>query len=84
MIEIPLGPNEMRVSYTINHGQDLMFYVPARDQHMRVAAYSVSMALERNLSYSPQFPPSATASVLVSIPTISVDQVSRADMTQSG
>lgn len=42
MIEIPLGPNEMRVSYTVNHGQELTFCVPGRNQNMRLAAYSVS------------------------------------------
>ncbi|KZT11642.1 uncharacterized protein LAESUDRAFT_720903 [Laetiporus sulphureus 93-53] len=40
MIEVPLGPNEMRVSYNVNRGQRLHFYVPARNQNMRWAAYS--------------------------------------------
>ncbi|OBZ75883.1 hypothetical protein A0H81_04778 [Grifola frondosa] len=40
MMEIPLGPNEMSITYSVNHGQELEFYVPARNQNMRWAAYS--------------------------------------------
>lgn len=40
MVQIPLGPNEMRIRYRVNGGQDLQFYVPARHQNMRWAAYS--------------------------------------------
>lgn len=43
MIHIPLGPHEMKISYTVNNGQNLHFYVPARDQNMRWAAFSVSL-----------------------------------------
>lgn len=39
-IRIPLGPNEMSVKYSINNGQELEFFVPARNQNMRFAAYS--------------------------------------------
>ncbi|KAJ7489860.1 hypothetical protein B0H11DRAFT_2156691 [Mycena galericulata] len=39
-IEIPLGPMEMAVSYSINNGQPLVFHVPGKDQNMRWAAYS--------------------------------------------
>lgn len=40
MIHIPLGPAEMRVSYSVNNGQEMSFYVPGRGQNMRWAAYS--------------------------------------------
>lgn len=42
MIHIPLGSHEMRVSYAVNNGIEMNFYVPGRDQNMRWAAYSVS------------------------------------------
>ena len=41
MIHIPLGPAEMRVTYHVNDGQEMSFFVPGRDQNMRWAAYSV-------------------------------------------
>ncbi|KAG7452679.1 uncharacterized protein BT62DRAFT_880537 [Guyanagaster necrorhizus] len=40
MIHIPLGHHEMAVSYSINKGQKLYFFVPGRNQNMRWAAYS--------------------------------------------
>ncbi|OCH90292.1 hypothetical protein OBBRIDRAFT_812785 [Obba rivulosa] len=40
MIEIPLRQNEMRVSYSMNGGQQFQFHVPGRSQNMRWAAYS--------------------------------------------
>ncbi|PCH38463.1 hypothetical protein WOLCODRAFT_66563 [Wolfiporia cocos MD-104 SS10] len=40
MIKIPLGPTEMKISYSVNRGQEMYFYVPARNQNMRWAAYS--------------------------------------------
>ncbi|KAF9050660.1 hypothetical protein BDZ89DRAFT_1057108 [Hymenopellis radicata] len=40
MIRVPLGSYEMPVSYSINNGQKLHFYVPGRNQNMRWAAYS--------------------------------------------
>lgn len=40
-INVPLGPNEMKVHYSINSGQQLEFYVPGREQNMRWAAHSV-------------------------------------------
>ncbi|KAJ3726024.1 hypothetical protein C8R42DRAFT_424597 [Lentinula raphanica] len=40
MIHVPLGPNEMEVTYSINHGQQLHFFVPGRNQNMRWASYS--------------------------------------------
>ncbi|KII89007.1 hypothetical protein PLICRDRAFT_53502 [Plicaturopsis crispa FD-325 SS-3] len=40
MMQVPLGPKEMKVRYSINRGQDLEFHVPARDQNMRWAAHS--------------------------------------------
>lgn len=42
LIEIPLGDNEMKIRYSINHGIELNFFVPGRKQTMRLAAYSVS------------------------------------------
>ena len=36
--------SEMALKYTINNGQLLEFFVPGRNQNMRVAAYSVSKA----------------------------------------
>ncbi|KIM80802.1 hypothetical protein PILCRDRAFT_822082 [Piloderma croceum F 1598] len=39
-VQIPLGSTEMKISYNINHGQDLEFYVPGRNQNMRWAAHS--------------------------------------------
>ncbi|KAJ6547407.1 hypothetical protein B0H19DRAFT_954671 [Mycena capillaripes] len=39
-IEIPLGPTEMAISYSINNGQALVFHVPGLTQNMRWAAYS--------------------------------------------
>ncbi|KAI0086636.1 hypothetical protein BDY19DRAFT_986462 [Irpex rosettiformis] len=40
MIHVPLGPNEMRVLYSVNNGIELGFFVPGRNQNMRWAAYS--------------------------------------------
>ncbi|KZT28528.1 hypothetical protein NEOLEDRAFT_1154428 [Neolentinus lepideus HHB14362 ss-1] len=40
LIQIPLGPNEMRIKYCINNGQELEFWVPGLTQNMRWAAYS--------------------------------------------
>ncbi|TFK55220.1 hypothetical protein OE88DRAFT_1780304 [Heliocybe sulcata] len=40
LIQVPLAQNEMRVKYRINHGQDLVFWVPGLTQNMRWAAYS--------------------------------------------
>ena len=44
MIQIPLGPCEMKVVYNVNNGPPTDFWVPALDQNMRWAAYSVSPA----------------------------------------
>lgn len=43
MIHIPLGPHEMRITYSVNRGQEMEFFVPGRSQNMRWAAYSVRM-----------------------------------------
>ncbi|KAJ3991526.1 hypothetical protein F5050DRAFT_1802118 [Lentinula boryana] len=40
MIHVPLGPNEMEVTYSINNGQRLHFFVPGQNQNMRWASYS--------------------------------------------
>ncbi|KAJ7582843.1 hypothetical protein C8J56DRAFT_1005754 [Mycena floridula] len=39
-IHIPLGNHEMKVAYSINDGQSLEFFVPARRQNFRWASYS--------------------------------------------
>ncbi|KAG6845184.1 hypothetical protein H0H87_012741 [Tephrocybe sp. NHM501043] len=40
LIQIPLGPQQMNIAYSINSGQQLDFYVPGRSQNMRWAAHS--------------------------------------------
>ncbi|KAK7054953.1 hypothetical protein VNI00_003416 [Paramarasmius palmivorus] len=40
MIHIPLSMNEMAVTYSINNGQRMQFYVPGRNQNMRWASHS--------------------------------------------
>ncbi|KAJ7172632.1 hypothetical protein C8R46DRAFT_158797 [Mycena filopes] len=39
-LEIPLGPVEMAITYSINGGQRTVFHVPGINQNMRWAAYS--------------------------------------------
>ena len=86
MIQIPLGPREMKVTYNVNNGPPTDFWVPALNQNMRWAAYSVSTA---NPQMHPPGKPtnpscrrstplavySATDSLLESILMISVDPV---------
>ncbi|PPR04970.1 hypothetical protein CVT24_010428 [Panaeolus cyanescens] len=40
LIKVPLGEHEMAVRYSVNHGQQLEFWVPGRNQNMRWAAHS--------------------------------------------
>ncbi|RDB24282.1 hypothetical protein Hypma_008733 [Hypsizygus marmoreus] len=40
LLQIPLAPQEMVITYNINSGQQLEFFVPGRAQNMRWAAYS--------------------------------------------
>ncbi|KAF9264742.1 hypothetical protein L218DRAFT_862250 [Marasmius fiardii PR-910] len=40
MIHIPLEANEMAIAYNINHGQQMQFFVPGRNQNMRWASHS--------------------------------------------
>ncbi|KAI0792863.1 hypothetical protein C8Q75DRAFT_751734 [Abortiporus biennis] len=40
MMHIPLSHNEMKISYTVNNGPNLHFFVPARNQNMHWAAFS--------------------------------------------
>jgi len=40
MLQIHLGRHEMKVSYSVNQGQELEFFVPGRTENMRWAAYS--------------------------------------------
>ena len=88
MIQVPLGQHEMKVMYNVNNGPFTEFWVPAANQNMRWAAYSVSPAnllkpLPRKLmSISflrlPASLPahSATGSLPESTPMISVGPVS--------
>jgi hypothetical protein len=54
----------MVVTYSINNGQQIDFWVPGRNQNMRWAAHSVSLWILGKLSRS-QSSVSATASPLV-------------------
>jgi hypothetical protein len=40
-IQVPLGEHEMKIFYSLNHGQKLSFFVPGRGQNMKWAGYSV-------------------------------------------
>ena len=42
LIRIPLTNSEMKIQYSVNDGMEMDFFVPARNQTMRLAAYSVS------------------------------------------
>jgi hypothetical protein len=42
LVQIPLSDSEMRVQYSINNGLEMDFFVPGRNETMRLAAYSVS------------------------------------------
>jgi hypothetical protein len=44
MITIPLSAHEMEITYRINNGQAINFFVPGRNQNMRWAAHSVSLS----------------------------------------
>jgi len=94
MIQVPLGPREMKVMYSINSGPPTEFWVPALNQNMRWAAYSVSPAMfltytfgKLNILYFHPSAPSlcsAMGSLLGSILRISVDLVSSPVTTPSG
>jgi hypothetical protein len=45
-IRIPLGPQEMRIAYCINKGQEIEFFVPGSTENMRCAAHSVRASAE--------------------------------------
>ena len=80
MIQIPLGPCEMKVVYNVNNGPPTDFWVPALDQNMRWAAYSVSPRRETYQYLRSPFNPSlavysATDSLLESIQITSADLV---------
>lgn len=64
LIKVPLTTHEMVVTYSINNGQQIDFWVPGRNQNMRWAAHSVSLWILGKLSRS-QSSVSATASPLV-------------------
>jgi hypothetical protein len=88
MIHVPLSQNEMRVSYSVNNGIEMDFFVPGRNQNMRCAAYSVSsscarVGIERHTHILTIYA-SATASAQGLTPMISADPVSRVAMTLCG
>lgn len=85
LIEIPLAEHEMQIRYSINNGIELNFFVPGRNQTMRLAAYSVRPTF-RVLAYLllNRTAPSAMVSALASTRMTSVDQASRLGMTQCG
>lgn len=70
LIEIPLDEHEMRVRYHVNHGQEFDFYVPGRNQNMRLAAYSVRCHCRDAMCLTQHYYQSAMASALVSMLTI--------------
>jgi hypothetical protein len=39
-VSVPLGPHEMKITYSINKGLELEFHVPGQKQNMRWATYS--------------------------------------------
>ena len=94
MIQVPLGPREMKVMYSINNGSPTEFWVPGLNQNMRWAAYSVGPVMflahtlgKLNIPYFRPTAPSrcsATGSPLVSILMISADLLSSPVTTLSG
>ncbi|KAF9566336.1 hypothetical protein CPC08DRAFT_628649 [Agrocybe pediades] len=40
LIKVPLAQHEMQVTYSVNKGQQITFWVPGRNQNMRWAAHS--------------------------------------------
>lgn len=44
-IQIPLSATQMRITYQLNNGQELNFWVPGRNENMRYAAHSVRLFL---------------------------------------
>lgn len=42
LIRIPLTSSEMKIQYSVNDGMEMDFFVPGRNETMRLAAYSVS------------------------------------------
>jgi hypothetical protein len=44
-IHVPLAPHEMAITYSINRGQQLRFFVPGRTQNMRFASTSVCLTV---------------------------------------
>ena len=83
LIQVPLGPHEMAITYSINSGQRLEFFVPGRTQNMRWAAHSVSLPSRPSRSVT-EGGTSAMGFQLVSIQMIFVDQDSSQVMTLSG
>lgn len=52
LIQVPLSQREMPVTYSINNGQSLYFFVPGLNQNMNWAAYSVSLGNFTSVSWS--------------------------------
>ena len=94
MIHIPLGESQMRVSYSVNNGIEMDFFVPGRMQNMRWAAYSVSLSpscfcpsfMPPERLISPVFASLLSAMVLVRVLTLmtSVDRAFKAATTLYG
>lgn len=82
MVQIPLSENEMCVSYSVNNGHRIQFYVPGKGQEMRWATYSVSGTLAA--LFLLMVVGSATASVLESMQMIFEDRVMLLDLTLYG
>lgn len=81
-LEILLGGNEAEVTYHINNGQRLHFYVPGIYQNMRWAAHSVRCLFLYRLFITTRH--SAMAFPLVSTLTTFEDLVTNQDMTLCG
>lgn len=45
MIQIPLADNEMSVTYRVNNGYGIQFFIPGKGQELRWATYSVRNSL---------------------------------------
>jgi len=63
LIKVPLTTHEMAVTYSINNGQQIDFWVPGRNQNMRWAAHSVSL-----LDFLKSFPIPTSVSATASLP----------------
>jgi hypothetical protein len=81
-LAVDLYDNEMKVSYSLNNGQSINFWVPGRNQNFRWAAHSVRES--HLLCVLGLTSPSAMDSPLVSIKTCSGLPAFSRVMTQCG